>query len=510
MFRNPTPSGAARRRDAQVNARELVREYDRRHGEHADLWVLGEVLLAILRAGWWVLRIAARFPVVTLIVALLGYGYWEFGQVGPALVCAVLLVGLVSWRLVDGDSFSQFVTWRVWSSWRAWRTYGRHWDSAMTMAGLGDRYLGDDYVPVLLRAKCRPDLDRLTVQLLQGQHPDDFAAQADTLAHTFGALACRSRIAGPGVITLDFTKADRLAELVPALDVTDTPDLAAVAFGAREDGRAMTAKVRGSHTLVAGATGAGKGSVLWSLIRGLGPLVRDRLVELWVCDPKGGMELSAGEPLFARFAYATTDDMASLLEDAVAEMRARAGRLRGKVRLHTPTTDEPLIVVVVDEMAALTAYATDRDERKRISAALSLLLSQGRAVGVVVVAALQDPRKEVLQQRDLFPTRIALRLIEREATDMVLGPGARDRGAACDRIDPSTPGVGFMWCDGEAEPTRFRAAYVTDDDIAQMVEQYRPGSGPVPVPADAQTDDPAPGGGVVIDLADMARGEVPA
>jgi hypothetical protein len=86
----------------------------------------------------------------------------------------------------------------------------------------------------------------------------------------------------------------------------------------------------------------------------------------------------------------------------------------------------------------------------------------------------------------------------------VLGPGARDRGAACDRIDPSTPGVGFMWCDGEAEPTRFRAAYVTDDDIAQMVEDYRPSNGPTPVPADTPTTNPAPAsGGVVIDLADL-------
>jgi hypothetical protein len=191
------------------------REYDRRHGEHADLRALGEVLRAILRVAWWCLRILARFPAVTCVVALFNYGYWAYGHTGPALLGAVLLVGLLAWRLVDGDSFSQFVTWRVWSSWRAWRTYGRRWDSAMTMAGLGDRYLGNDYVPVLRRARCRPDLDRLTVQLLQGQHPDDFAAQADTLAHTFGALSCRSRIAGPGVVTLEFTKADRLAGLRP-------------------------------------------------------------------------------------------------------------------------------------------------------------------------------------------------------------------------------------------------------------------------------------------------------
>jgi S-DNA-T family DNA segregation ATPase FtsK/SpoIIIE len=65
--------------------------------------------------------------------------------------------------------------------------------------------------------------------------------------------------------------------------------------------------------------------------------------------------------------------------------------------------------VVVDELAALTAYCTDRDAKRRFEAALSLLLSQGRAVGFYVIAALQDPRKEVVAFRDLFTTRIALR-----------------------------------------------------------------------------------------------------
>ena len=55
--------------------------------------------------------------------------------------------------------------------------------------------------------------------------------------------------------------------------------------------------------------------------------------------------------------------------------------------------------------------------------------------------ALQDPRKEVINLRNLFPTRIALRLDESEQVDMVLGDGARDRGARCDEIS-STPQIG--------------------------------------------------------------------
>ena len=72
----------------------------------------------------------------------------------------------------------------------------------------------------------------------------------------------------------------------------------------------------------------------------------------------------------------------------MAEMRLRADRLMGHTRLHTPTVAEPLLVVLVDEIAALTGWISDRTMKKRIDTALSLLLTQGRAVGGVVVGAI--------------------------------------------------------------------------------------------------------------------------
>ena len=54
-------------------------------------------------------------------------------------------------------------------------------------------------------------------------------------------------------------------------------------------------------------------------------------------------------------------------------------------------------------------------------AALATLTTQGRAVGYSVVAALQDPRKEVLNIRNLFPDKVALRLDEPSQVDLVLG-----------------------------------------------------------------------------------------
>jgi len=334
------------------------------------------------------------------------------------------------------------------------------------------------------------------VRMVVGQQPEDWSRRLDALAHGFGARSCQvcEVPRRPGYLQLVVGRLDPLAQVltVPAPVVVD---LGAVRLGRREDGRDWTVRLRGSHTLIAGATGAGKGSVLWSLIRGLGPAVRDELVKLWVLDPKGGMELAAGAPLFDRFAYQTGAAMADVLEDAVAVMQARARRLMGHTRLHTPTTDEPVIVVVVDELASLTAYA-ERDDKRRISAALSLLLSQGRAVGVVVVAALQDPRKDVLPFRDLFPTRIALALVESDQTDMVLGRGARIRGADCSRIPLTTPGIGWVWCDGEQEPSRVRAGWVSDADIAAMVAAYTP-----------RTAAPPPGheATAVIDLTDKTR-----
>jgi S-DNA-T family DNA segregation ATPase FtsK/SpoIIIE len=84
------------------------------------------------------------------------------------------------------------------------------------------------------------------------------------------------------------------------------------------------------------------------------------------------------------------------------------------------------------------------------------------------VGAVQDPRKEVLTVRDLFPTRIALRLSEADQVNLVLGPGARNRGALCDQIPDTLPGVGYVAVDGVAEPVRVRFSYITDQHIAQL------------------------------------------
>jgi S-DNA-T family DNA segregation ATPase FtsK/SpoIIIE len=190
------------------------------------------------------------------------------------------------------------------------------------------------------------------------------------------------------------------------------------------------------------------------------------------------MELAFGRAIFDRYgAYAASPAAVVLmLEQAVTDMQARAVAFAGYQRDHTPTAEHPFTVVLVDEVAFLTAYQPDRKLRERVMNSLATLTTQGRAVGYCVVAALQDPRKEVLTIRNLFPDRIAMRLDEPEQTDMVLGDGARDRGAACELISSDSAvgaGVAFVRLEADPDPVRVRAGWVSDHDILILASYCR-------------------------------------
>jgi DNA segregation ATPase FtsK/SpoIIIE, S-DNA-T family len=308
-------------------------------------------------------------------------------------------------------------------------------------------------------------------------------------ALSFGALLCRIRSASPGALVLEFVRRDALAAIIPALASPALADLRALPVGRCEDGQIWLVRVHGTHVLIAGATGAGKASLLWSIVRAMLPAMAVGLVRVWAADPKL-MELAYGRAIFDRYGrYAATPEaIVTMLEDAVAGMQARAAVFAGKHREHTPTIEHPFVVVLVDEVAFLTAYLSDRALRDRIKAALATLTTQGRAVGYSVIAALQDPRKEVMNIRNLFPDRIAMRLDEPEQVDMVLGDGARDRGATADLIsnDPATGGgVAYVRLETDPDPVRVRAAWVTDADIRAMCAKYAAAPGLRPIEGDA-------------------------
>lgn len=331
------------------------------------------------------------------------------------------------------------------------------------------------------------------VQMLGGQSLKDWNNDATraALAAYFAVPDVEVSSPSPGFVHLDLRTVDTLADSAPVTDLLAYGvDLEAVPVGVTEDHDVWRLRVLYGHILLAGATGSGKGSVLWSLLNGVGPAIKAGLVDVRLADPKGGAEFGRGEDrLFTRFAVDAASILAMLAE-AVQEMDDRLTRMRqAGIRKLVPSVDEPLVLVMIDEAASLSSYA-DRDEREEFRRLTGLLLSKGRAAAVSVVAALQDPSKETMPNRQLFPVRIGLRLDEPTQTAMVHGQGARDRGARCDEISEHTPGVGYVGEDGTTAFVRVRAYWVTDDDADRIVEQYSPAQPDLSPQADYSGFDP--------------------
>lgn len=432
-------------------------------------------ILTLIIFGWRVLaslvRTVWRHPIAVLITATPGVLTFLYGWRIALLLLAPPLAGLATWAILDRPAFARLVGRRLLAWWRLVWVYRRHWQPVMIVSGLGRHLRGRDYLPRLGKVTCTSWADLVTVRMLNGQAVKDWTDRTDHLAQGFGAQTCRVSTIKGGRLLLTFPRSDPLASPLPAVPLPDEPTVGPVEIGQREDGRPWLLKILGTHILLAGATGAGKGSIIWSVIRALLPALRAGLVQIWALDPKL-MELSYGRPLFGDRYAADPAGCADLLEAAVKVMQERAARFAGLQRNHTPSTDDPFVLVIVDEVAFLTAYQSDKQLRQRITAALATLTTQGRAVGVGVLAALQDPRKEVMNIRNLFPDKIALRLDESEQVDMVLGDGARDRGARADHISPipeQGAGVGYVRLETSPDPVRVRAAFVSDADIRAMV-----------------------------------------
>ncbi|MFG3557419.1 FtsK/SpoIIIE domain-containing protein [Micromonospora sp. NPDC047557] len=460
-------------------------------------FLLVRLAVAVVRFAVWALRHWRAWPAVTLVIVAVNV-YQSRGWWPHLLVLLVFAAGAGLWFWRGRDSFHRLVVLRAVTVWRQLWVYRRQWHEAMTLCGLVKKYDGGEKVPDLLSVRCSYATDEVVLRMPRGQNPEVYHKAARDLAYSFGTRHCRvfsgrrqappvrsGRLAWllrrvdairfrdrPRHVWLVFIRRDPLTRIVAPLPVPARPDFTALPLGLREDLAVYCLRLLATHVLIGGATRMGKGSVIWSLLRALAAGIRSGLVRVWAIDPKGGMELSIGRPLFSRYVDDDWSRMADMLDDAVTRMRARQRLLRGKVRVHTPTVDEPLIVIVIDEIAALLAYLSDSDIRNRIAQSLGLLLSQGAGLGVLVVAATQDPRKEVVSVRDLFPTRIALGLTERGHVDLLLGDGARDRGALADQIPLSAKGVAYVLLDGQPEPARVRFSFIADDVIRDMAATF--------------------------------------
>lgn len=235
-----------------------------------------------------------------------------------------------------------------------------------------------------------------------------------------------------------------------------TRRLARVRVGIREDAAPWMLDLRpGCHVLVTGTTGAGKSGLIWSALWALADVIRAGWVKVDAVDPKV-VELRNVARTGLGTVCTRVAEMPTQLEALVAEMDGRCDRMDG--RDHVPSLAEPIRIVIIDELATLTALA-DSKARNRVEAALGALLQRGRAAGYTIIITSVEVTKEVVRWRALTDTRVCYRTREPVA-DLVFGDGAHDRGIRTQDIPRSMPGVAYA--DTDTGITRVRTLHITD------------------------------------------------
>ncbi|MTD58827.1 FtsK/SpoIIIE domain-containing protein [Amycolatopsis pithecellobii] len=441
--------------------------------------------------GWMVKEIISHPRTSLTVLAVAAWCYWIGWQslaLGAATVTAVLLM----WRRCHLVSFDHWAGRVVRSWWQRWMVYTPKLPGWLHACGLSVK---DDVIPVdvtvslvgrkkivrkrdhqsvqvprVRAVKSGPSWDEVRVELVPGQKPEDFDDAARALATARKVSRCQVREIAPNVVSIDFQRRDLLAAPVPVPALGESVDVRHAWAGRTEYGQDWYLPLHGSgsHTLTAGASGAGKNSVMWCPLVSIAPAIRDGLVRVSGIDPKG-MELAYGRGIFHRYAV-TPKEALALLDDLVGAMDARKTEFAGRVRTVPVSTEHPLELLEFDEIGALTRYV-DRKTRDAIVEKVALLTTQGRALGFTVRGYVQEPTKETVPVRELFPRRICLRVTAKSHVGMVLGDQAYERGAWANRIEESAAGVGYVWGEGLREPLRVRAGWVPDE-MVKALETY--------------------------------------
>lgn len=416
-------------------------------------------------------------------------GVAELGAATTGGIAAGAALGLLGWYRGHPTSYDTLAGAYLRAQRRRWLAYvGRRWADTMRACELTreNKRTGQAYLPRITRVRsATPSLDTVYVRIPKGLSARAFEEKADELADALRAERVAVARHRPAVVALVIERCNPFgAEPLPAPEIPGDPedvDLTAVDVGETELGDPLLLNLYTS-TLVVGRSGAGKGSIMWGQLRGIGPMIRDGLVRVRMIDLKGGMETERGKALFYR--HATDMEQAeALIDEALQDMRDRQEWLRlNGARKFTLSQQTPLDLVVVDELAMLTALG-DASVVRRCVRKLGILMTQGRAPGTSVQGFIQEPTKDILPVRDLFNRRICLGVTAESHVDMALGDGMRQRGALADRIpdDAESLGTGFTVLGKQRMPRRIRAGWVTDEEIDELTASCAPRAHLAPV-----------------------------
>lgn len=422
------------------------------------------------------LKWTVRHPGSVLAPSALTASGIELGWSATGGIVGGTAAGLCAWYRAHPDTFDRFAAPRMRAWRRRWSVYfGPKFNRALRACDLytTDRKTGQERFPRVVRVRSfSPSVDTVTLALAAGQGRKSFDDKLEVLADTLKVERIAIERPKPGYVALIVERSEPFTETIPAPEMpeeSNAVDPGDIYIGETEYGTEWRQSLLGKHIFIAGATGAGKNSIPMSIIRGLAPLIRDGLVRLWICDPKQ-MEFSKLADIAHRYEHEETacaDLVREFIEDIRRVQREFAATGQRKV---TMSRETPLNLLIIDEIGALLAYG-DGAAARTLRKDLAIAVSQGRATGHGTIALVQEPTKDTVPVRDLFPIRICLRVTSYSHVDMVLGEGARLRGALADEIPEGeeTAGIGFVVRPRSRVPQRVRSAYVDDREIDEVV-----------------------------------------
>jgi S-DNA-T family DNA segregation ATPase FtsK/SpoIIIE len=227
------------------------------------------------------------------------------------------------------------------------------------------------------------------------------------------------------------------------------------------------------HLLIAGTTGSGKSGCINAILTSILLRATPEQVRMILVDPKR-IELNHYEsiPHLLTPVVSSPKEASAVLLNVVTEMERRYERLAQVRARGLPEANRafrkrgepelPFLLVVIDELADLMMVSP-----QDVEDAIIRLAQKSRAVGIHLVLATQRPSVDVITGmiKANVPSRIAFAVSSQTDSRVILDSNGAE----------SLLGQGDMLYKplGTSRLQRVQGAYVTEDEVALIVEQTR-------------------------------------